>query len=68
MDDKTPMPFGKHVDVPLGDVPPDYLLWLLTELDGQRRDPVREELFQYLLENEELLQDEVRERGRRSER
>jgi uncharacterized protein (DUF3820 family) len=68
MDDKTPMPFGKHVDVPLGDVPASYLLWLLTELDGKPRDAVREELFQYLLENEELLTDEVREEQRSGRR
>ena len=28
MNDLTPMPFGKHKDTPMQDVPANYLLWL----------------------------------------
>lgn len=32
--DNTPMPFGKHKDVPLKDVPPAYLLHLWDKDNG----------------------------------
>lgn len=37
--DKTPMPFGKHVDEPLGDVPASYLLWCADQPDMKRKYP-----------------------------
>lgn len=37
--DKTPMPFGMHKDVPLGDVPASYLLWLGDQPDLPSKQP-----------------------------
>jgi len=31
MDDKYPMPFGKHKGMPIGEVPADYLDWLIGQ-------------------------------------
>ena len=37
--DKTLIPFGKHIDTPLGDVPADYLLWCYDQKDIMRKRP-----------------------------
>jgi hypothetical protein len=55
--DDSPMPFGKHKDKKMMDVPADYLLWLLEQYEssgepqGARQNDVRE----YILQNEDML-------------
>lgn len=39
MKDSDLMPFGKHKDEKLGDVPASYLLWAYSEPDLMRRYP-----------------------------
>lgn len=29
--DQTPLPWGEHKGIPMADVPPEYLLWLLKQ-------------------------------------
>ena len=58
MTDETLMPFGKHRGIPLGNIPPQYLLWLrrilqrihpyLSDTDG--------ELLSYLNDNKNILE------------
>jgi len=33
MDELTPIPFGQHKGTPLGDLPSDYVDWLLENID-----------------------------------
>ena len=53
--DETKMPFGKHRDEPLKDVPADYLLWLADQAGFAERNP---ELAAYVEKHRELLDEE----------
>lgn len=59
LDDASPMPYGKHKGRPMEDIPADYLLWLV---DNSRASPKVEE---YVKENLDVLQKEIREQKRR---
>lgn len=53
--DETPMPFGKHKDKKLKDVPASYLIYIEGEL---RRDDWRE-LQAYIKKNMETLKQKA---------
>ena len=48
--DDTPMPWGKHKETPLKDVPASYLLWIADQPDRLR---------DYVEANREALEQEV---------
>jgi len=50
VNDKTPMPFGKHKGKQLQDVPPSYLLWLFDSCNP---------LCEYIEKNRDLLEKEA---------
>ena len=50
--DKSLMPFGKHKDTPLCNVPADYLLWLYGQ--GLKNEPLK----MYIEEHLEILKAE----------
>lgn len=60
--DESIMPFGKHRGKPLGEVPADYLVWLL-EQDWATSDKW-EGIYRYALNNEKALMQEVEEQSR----
>jgi hypothetical protein len=62
--DKTPIPWGQHKGIPMEEVPPDYLLWLL------RQDwiPQWPDLHAYLIENQDALMLEDAEMDRSENR
>lgn len=49
--DQTPLPWGKHKGIPMGQVDPAYLLWLF------RQKWIRDwpDLHAYLVENQDVL-------------
>lgn len=51
-DDETPMPFGKHKDTLMRDVPANYLLWLADQPDFGEKNP---NLLKYIEERRENL-------------
>jgi len=53
LEDLTPMPFGKHKDTPLQDVPASYLFWYWT-----KTDKFHEDLNSYIRENMDALTKE----------
>lgn len=55
--DDSPMPFGKYEGTKLGDVPADYLLWLLRQdwIGGWRG------LHNYLKSRQDILLEELDE-------
>lgn len=58
--DKTPMPWGKHKDVVMGELPVSYLVWLLE----QDWLPKWKELHAYLIKNQDsILADHKEEQG-----
>lgn len=52
--DETPMPFGKHKETPLGDMPPSYLLWIYDNFDN-----LHEGFKEYIKVNKHILELEV---------
>lgn len=56
MDDTSRMPFGKHKNVMLVNVPADYLLWLYKQDWVETKFP---SLYRYIEEHEEILIDEA---------
>ena len=58
MNDDSPMPFGKHKDVKLANVPPDYLIWLY-EQSGCLKYERFTGLKKYIEENMEVLKSEI---------
>lgn len=58
MNDESLMPFGKHKDKRLIDVPDSYLLWLLRQDWVEEKYP---ELWAYLIENQDALDDDTPE-------
>ena len=63
-DDKTRMPFGKYKDTALGDVPPGYLLWLYEEM---KKNDDKLNLFLYIANNLDAIQQEADDEERRGE-
>ncbi len=57
--DLSPMPFGKHRNVPMQDVPARYLHWLWTE--GGKKDDQRCPVADYIRRNLSALQQEYRD-------
>jgi len=57
-DDK--MPFGKHKDKELDDVPAEYLLWMWEQEWVERKFPA---LYAYLEKVKDALEEEVGERS-----
>lgn len=55
--DATTMPWGKHKDTPMRDVPASYLLWLYEQPWIQEWKG----LYDYLKQNEDLLLSEKRD-------
>jgi uncharacterized protein (DUF3820 family) len=55
--DNTPMPFGKHQGTAMANVPPDYLLFLYRE------NKLNAEVREYIHENMEVLESEVKKSG-----
>jgi uncharacterized protein (DUF3820 family) len=53
MDDNSRMPFGKHKNEKLANVPADYLIWLHKE------GKCFGELKNYIDENMDVLKDEI---------
>ena len=58
MNDDSLMPFGKHKDKPLSEVPDSYLIWLMDQLWVKPKYP---ELWQYLLDNADIIEPDVSE-------
>lgn len=57
-DDKTPMPFGKHIGTSLANVPADYLIYLWdTSAQGERLSNAK--LAKYIKDNLSGLKMEV---------
>ena len=59
--DDTPMPFGKHRGQKLEDMPAEYLLWLVNEIQehgSEADDPRRAALCAYVDDNRECLEKE----------
>lgn len=52
LNDKSPMPFGKHKGTALANVPASYLLWIYDNLD------LRDDLKDYITENYQQLEAE----------
>lgn len=63
MNDRTPMPFGKHKGQALEECPASYLLWLADELSKEPKDRVRAELRAYVDANRAALEKEAEEAG-----
>ncbi len=63
--DKTPMPFGKHRGVLLGNVEPSYLLWLWdsSEQGGRLSD---KKLAAYIKDNLQGLKMEIEAKKQRN--
>lgn len=40
LNDTDPMPFGKHKDVPMQDVPASYLHWLWQQIENDKTSNV----------------------------
>lgn len=57
--DKTLMPFGKHKDTALANVPASYLLWCLREMKN-----LSAPLKAYIEDNKELLEKEEKKINR----
>lgn len=57
MEDKDPMPFGKHKGKMLQDVPASYLVWLMQQ-EWAEEWP---ELYDYLCKNEGAILQELKE-------
>lgn len=55
--DEKPMPWGKHKDVKMSDVPDSYLLWIWDNpaIDRQRNAA----LFAYIKDNLEAIQANI---------
>jgi len=55
--DDDPMPFGKHKDKPMREVPPDYLMYIF-EADWISEWPA---VYSYIANNVESIEDEAEE-------
>jgi len=51
--DESPMPWGMHEGKPLGEVPPDYLLWLYEN------NKVNGHLKRYIADNLEVIKGQI---------
>jgi hypothetical protein len=58
LDDNSPMPWGKFQGTKLVNVPADYLIWIK---DNMKRTISNQNVFDYIHENLDVLQKEVRE-------
>ncbi len=54
MDDKSPMPFGKHKGEALEDVPASYLIWLYDN------EKCHGKLKEYIKDNLDVLYSELK--------
>lgn len=61
MDDEILMPFGKHKDKPLTDIPTDYLEWVLLHCDRPRPLMNETDWRNFLFQ----IEDELAERSMR---
>ena len=59
MTDESIMPFGKYKGEKMANVPPDYLLWMLENLNSRYGSIIYNELKAYLLENKEIFEAEI---------
>lgn len=61
MKDSDLMPFGKYKGEKLGDVPADYLLWLVDQGNVRVRYP---ELYRYVDQGRAHLEKEAKNKSR----
>ena len=62
LEDNSPMPFGKHKNKPMEEVPASYLLWLWDELDQDKILNKHQKAVQdYVKDNWDVLNKEVDE-------
>jgi hypothetical protein len=59
MTDESIMPFGKYKGEKMANVPPEYLLWMLENLNSRYGSIIYNELKAYLLENKEIFEAEI---------
>ena len=60
--DESPMPFGKHKDTAMANVPADYLLWLWRKQGTTKPFGTSAAAVQrYIIDNLDALKKEVRE-------
>jgi len=58
--DESPMPFGKHENTAMANVPAGYLLWLYNQNSGQKPFGGASRAVQtYTLENMDALRKEI---------
>lgn len=59
--DDSRMPFGKHRDAKMEDVPAEYLLWLRDDMQPLEPDASEERraVLAYILDNEDVLESEL---------
>lgn len=55
--DESPMPFGKHKNKQMIDVPAEYLMWLYDN------NKAGKEVEEYIEENKDVLKQELKRRG-----
>lgn len=60
--DNSPMPFGKHVNTPMANVPAGYLLWLYNDkikgVPGIKLSKYQRAVRDYVEENMDVLKQE----------
>lgn len=63
-DDNSIIPFGKHKNVKLANVPADYLMWLEDEIAQKpfyRRSIQEKGILSYIRDNRAVLEKEIKE-------
>ena len=57
MDDEELMPHGQYEGTPMGEIPPDYLLWLGDQ--DWITSPKWREVHDYIEDNRDALEEEI---------
>ena len=57
--DTSPMPFGKHADVKMANVPANYLLFLYEQNIGKKAFGKMNDVLRYVTDNVDALKMEV---------
>ena len=58
--DESPMPFGKHKNTKMANVPANYLIWLYDQLTGMEPfGEASQAVRDYTVENLEALRQEI---------